>query len=136
MITTDRIREIQDRGFCVLSAHLPQCLVNDCRDAFWPVLLAHLKAHGHESNRGPDRHFLPMPFEPPCYAPEFLFDPDIVSIVRGVMDDRVVVDQWGCDVPGLQAEVALCRQRPNGHRAGRRSIITVMAGAPFAKMPE
>lgn len=99
MIRTDSIREIQDRGYCVLSAHLPQGLVNDCRDAFWPVLLAHLRAHGHEPNRGPDRHFLPMPFEPPCYAPEFFFDPDIVSIVHGVMDDRVVADQWGCDVP-------------------------------------
>jgi len=40
-----------------------------------------------------------MPFEPPCYAPEFFFDPGIVSVVRGVMDDRVVADQGGCDVP-------------------------------------
>jgi ectoine hydroxylase-related dioxygenase (phytanoyl-CoA dioxygenase family) len=40
-----------------------------------------------------------MPFEPPCYAPEFFFDPDVVSVVRGVMDDRTVADQWGCDVP-------------------------------------
>jgi hypothetical protein len=99
MITAQSIREIQDRGYCVLRAHLPHGVVADCRNAFWPVLLAHLKAHGHESNRGPQRHFLPMPFEPPCYAPEFFFDPGILSIVRGVMDDRVVADQWGCDVP-------------------------------------
>jgi ectoine hydroxylase-related dioxygenase (phytanoyl-CoA dioxygenase family) len=31
--------------------------------------------------------------------PEFFFDPDVLSIVRGLMDDRVVADQWGCDVP-------------------------------------
>jgi hypothetical protein len=98
MITTDSIREIRDRGYCVLRAHLPQCLVEDCRDALWPVLLAYVKAHGHEPNRGPHRHFLPMPFEPPCYAPEFFFDPGILNIVRGVMGDRVVADQWGCDV--------------------------------------
>jgi len=39
-----------------------------------------------------------MPFEPPCFAPEFFFDAGILGIVRGVMDDRVVADQWGCDV--------------------------------------
>ena len=98
MITPNRIREIQDKGYCILSKHFPQCLIDDCRDAFWPVLLAHLKTHGHEPNRGPNRYFLPMPFEPPCYAPEFFLDPGVLSIVRGVMDDRVVADQWGCDV--------------------------------------
>ena len=60
MITTDSIREIQDKGYCVLSAHLPLRVIDDCRDSFWPVLLAHLKAHGHEPNRGSHRHFLPM----------------------------------------------------------------------------
>lgn len=40
-----------------------------------------------------------MPFEPPCFTPEFFFDDDVLSIVRGVMDERVVADQWGCDVP-------------------------------------
>lgn len=39
-----------------------------------------------------------MPFEPPCFAPEFFFDPEILSLVRGLMDERVVADQWGCDV--------------------------------------
>ena len=27
------------------------------------------------------------------------FDNEVLSIVRGVMDDTVVADQWGCDVP-------------------------------------
>jgi hypothetical protein len=99
MIRTDSIREIQDRGYCVLSAHLPHDPINECREAFWPALLAHLKAHSNEPNRGPGRHFLPMPFELPCYASEFFFDPDIVSIVRSLMDDHVVADQLGCDVP-------------------------------------
>jgi hypothetical protein len=99
IIRTDSIREIQDRGYCVLSSHLPHGPIDDCREAFWPVLLRHLNAHSHEPNRGPGRHFLPMPFEPPCYASEFFFDPDVLSIVRGLMDERVVADHWGCDVP-------------------------------------
>jgi ectoine hydroxylase-related dioxygenase (phytanoyl-CoA dioxygenase family) len=40
-----------------------------------------------------------MPFEPPCFAPEFFFDTEVLNIVRGAMDDRIVADQWGCDVP-------------------------------------
>ena len=40
-----------------------------------------------------------MPFIPPCFVPAFFFDPKVLGIVRALMDDRVVADQWGCDVP-------------------------------------
>jgi hypothetical protein len=99
MNTTDKIAELQDRGFCVLRAHFPRSLIDACREAFWPVLLEYLKSHREGPNRGPHRHFLPMPFTPPCFAPEFFFDAGVLSIVRGAMDDRVVADQWGCDAP-------------------------------------
>jgi hypothetical protein len=94
----DKIIEIQDRGYCILNEHFASPLIDACRDAFWPSLMAYLKIHGNEPNRGPHRSFLPMPFEPPCFAPEFFFDPDVLNIVRGLMGDRVVADQWGCDV--------------------------------------
>jgi ectoine hydroxylase-related dioxygenase (phytanoyl-CoA dioxygenase family) len=49
-----------------------------------------------------------MPFEPSCFAPEFFFDPDVLAIVRGVLDERAVADQWGCDVPlrGSENQIA------------------------------
>jgi ectoine hydroxylase-related dioxygenase (phytanoyl-CoA dioxygenase family) len=94
-----RICELQERGFCLLRGHLAESVVDACRAKFWPVLLDYLKRHGDEPNRGPHRHFLPMPFDPPCFAPEFFFDREVLSIVRSAMDDRVVADQWGCDVP-------------------------------------
>jgi phytanoyl-CoA dioxygenase PhyH len=97
--TKDKIAEIQDSGYCILRAHLARPVVEACRDAFWPVLLAYLQKHSHEPNRGPNRHFLAMPFEPPCFAPDFFFDTEVLNIVRGLMDERVVADQWGCDVP-------------------------------------
>ncbi|MCA1604793.1 MAG: phytanoyl-CoA dioxygenase family protein [Acidobacteria bacterium] len=99
MIIRQKITELHDRGFCVLRARFPKPLVDACREAFWPTLLDYLDTHYDSPNRGPNRHFLPMPFEPPCYAPEFFFDTSVLSIVRGVMDGRVVADQWGCDVP-------------------------------------
>lgn len=99
MLTGNKVTELQEKGFCVLEAHLSSSLIHTCRQAFWPTLLAYLERHRDQPNRGPHRHFLPMPFEPPCFEPEFFFDPDILSIVRSVMDNRVVADQWGCDVP-------------------------------------
>jgi ectoine hydroxylase-related dioxygenase (phytanoyl-CoA dioxygenase family) len=93
------IATLREKGYCVLRAHLPPRLIDRCRDAFWPVLQTYLSAHGDKPNRGPQRHFLPMPFNSPCYAPEFFFDPDILSIVHGLLGDRIVADQWGCDVP-------------------------------------
>ena len=94
----NKIVEIQDRGYCTLRAHFDRPLIDACRDAFLPVLHAYHKTHGHEPNRGPHRHFLPMPFSPPCFAPDFFFDNEVLSIVRGVMGERIVADQWGCDV--------------------------------------
>ena len=94
----EKILEIQRNGYTVLGEHFARPTIEACRKAFWPVL-AYLKIHDGEPNRGPHRHFLPMPFEPPCFAPAFFFDTEVLSIVHGVMDDRVVADQWGCDVP-------------------------------------
>lgn len=99
MSIEDKIAEVQDKGFCVLKGHFARSLVGDCRDAFWPVLSDYLARNHDQPNRGPHRHFLAMPFEPPCFSPEFFFDAQVLSIVRGVMDERVVADQWGCDVP-------------------------------------
>jgi hypothetical protein len=99
MDTRDKIAELQENGFCVLRAHFPKQLIDACREAFWPILRDYLESHVEKPNRGPRRHFLPMPFEPPCFTPELFFDPGVLSIVHGVMDERVVADQWGCDVP-------------------------------------
>lgn len=75
---------------------------------FLPVLSKYIDANGDKPNRGPYRHFLAMPFHPRCFAPEFFFDADILSIVCGAMDKSVVADQWGCDTPlwGSQYQVA------------------------------
>lgn len=108
------IREIHEHGYSVLRGHFPSRLVEECRDAFWPRLLAHLGSDV-APNRGPHRYFLPMPLDRPCLAPEFLFDPLVLGIVRGLMDERVVADQWGCDVPVRGSEyqdVHVDYQRP------------------------
>jgi hypothetical protein len=94
----DEIAGFREQGFCILRNHFAPTRIEACRQAFWPRLLAYLNSD-HESNRGPHRHFIAMPFEPPIFAPQFFFDDDVLRVVRGLMDDQVVADQWGCDVP-------------------------------------
>jgi hypothetical protein len=94
----DKLRDVQENGYCVLRQHFTRRLIDACRNAFWPRLLRYLEVHDNEPNRGAYRHFVPMAFEPPCFAPQFFFDEGVLSIVRGLMDDRVIADQWGCDV--------------------------------------
>jgi hypothetical protein len=95
----DEIATLREMGFCVLRKHFPAPLIDACREALWPHLLDYLKTQVATPNRGPHRHFMPMPFESPCFRPEFFFDTGILNIAHGVMDDRIAADQWGCDVP-------------------------------------
>lgn len=108
------IREVRDHGYCVLHHHQAAAVVHSCREGLWPHLLVHL-ASGQPPNRGPGRYFLAMPFELPCFAPELLFDPAVLDVVRSLMDDSIVADQWGCDVPvrgSLFQDVHIDYQRP------------------------
>jgi hypothetical protein len=115
MNVADKIAELSDKGFCVLGARIPTPLIDAAREAFWPVLLSYLEEHRERPNRGPHRHFLPMPFDPPCFTPEFFFDAGVMGVIRGAMDERIVADQWGCDVPlrgSENQEVHADYQRP------------------------
>jgi ectoine hydroxylase-related dioxygenase (phytanoyl-CoA dioxygenase family) len=115
MTAEENIAELQQHGFCILRDHFSHRLIHDCRQAFLPVLSQYLTANTGRANRGTHRHFLAMPFNPPCFAPEFFFDSEILTIVRRVMDERVVADQWGCDVPVLGSDtqnIHVVYQRP------------------------
>jgi hypothetical protein len=91
--------ELQDRGFCVLRKQFPAAAIGACRGAFLPRLTDYLGENAAMANRGPGRFFLPMPFEPPCFQPAFFFDDGILSLMREGLGERIVADQWGCDVP-------------------------------------
>jgi hypothetical protein len=98
-MTNDPVLEIQENGYCVLRHHFSHDLISACKNGFWTILRDYLEANREAPNRGPHRHFLPMPFIPPCFAPELFFDKEVLRIARAVMDDRIVADQWGCDTP-------------------------------------
>ena len=105
--------EFQEKGYCILPKLFKHPLIDACRNFFWPILSERLKEQ--DTNRGTNRYFLPMPFESPCFAPEFFFNSKILEIVRTLLGDRIVADQWGCDVPVLGSEyqkVHVDYQRP------------------------
>jgi hypothetical protein len=138
VIAKQKLLELEENGYCILKAHLPTGVIEACKEAFWPVLLRYLNDHGGEPNRGPHRHFLAMPFNRPCFALEFFFDPDILAIVRSVMDQRVVADQWGCDVPvrGSQyQDVHVDYRRPLFEEAPDLSLPPYMLVVSFGLVP-
>jgi ectoine hydroxylase-related dioxygenase (phytanoyl-CoA dioxygenase family) len=115
MLTEERIVEVQEKGFCVLKGHFDRSLIEACREDLWPILADYLRRHQDQPNRGSHRHFLPMPFAASCFAPEFFFDVEVLRIVQGMMGERVVADQYGCDVvvPGSTYQgVHVDYQRP------------------------
>ncbi len=122
----------------MLRARLPLHLIHSCRDAFWPILTEYLGIYHAQPNRGPNRHFLPMPFDKPCFRPEFFFDAEIMNVVRGLMDDRVVADQWGCDVPLRGSEYQEFHadyQRPLFPELPDLQLPTYMAVVSFGLVP-
>jgi len=133
--TNDPLVEMQENGYCVLKHHFSQDLISACREGFWPILLDYLDTHSGAPNRGPHRHFLPMPFTPPCFAPEFFFDAEVLRIVRAAMDDRVVADQWGCDAP-VRGSAHQCPhadyQRPLFYEQPDLALPTYMLVVSFA----
>ncbi len=133
-----KLLELQENGFCVLRAHLPKDVIDACRDAFWPILLGYLRNHSDKPNRGPHRHFLPMPFDPPCFSPAFFFDTEVLGIVRSILGPRVVADQWGCDVPLRGSEYQnfhIDYQRPLFEEVPGLSLPAYMLIVSFGLVP-
>jgi len=111
----DKTDELESQGFCVLKAQFDSSLIADCCVAFLPILNSYLANNRHLPNRGANRHFLPMPFDKPCFQSEFFFDNDVLSILKKMLGERIVADQWGCDVPLLGSDyqaVHVDYQRP------------------------
>jgi ectoine hydroxylase-related dioxygenase (phytanoyl-CoA dioxygenase family) len=104
MKTEDNIAELECEGFCVIEGAFPRSLIDASREAFWPILTSYIDANRDSPNRGPHRHFLPVPFQFPIFANEFFFNPTILEIVQSTLHESAVADQWGCDAPILGSQ--------------------------------
>lgn len=95
----EKATEILEDGFCILRDHYPRKAVTDCFDAFLPTLLEFVEANRENPNRGPERHYITLPFKPPLYNQKFFFDETVLAIVKAVLGEKVLIDQFASDTP-------------------------------------
>lgn len=91
-------------GFCILRNHFPVDALISVLDAFTPTLLEYEQANRNKPNRGPNRHYISLPFEPPYFDTRFFFDDTALSIIREILNDEIRIDQYASDTPFLGSE--------------------------------
>ena len=93
------MQQILEDGYCILRGHFPVEAVDACREAFAPISEAYLAEHADNSNRGPNRHYIPLPFLHPLYNPSFFDDDTVFAITSGILGEDMVIDQFASDTP-------------------------------------
>lgn len=97
-------QEIQTDGFCILRDLLPVTVIDECARAFASILEAHMDEIREKPNRGPNRHFIKPPFEPPFSDPVLYENETILSIVDQLLGDDAAIGSYATDTP-LQGSV-------------------------------
>ncbi len=112
----EKKEELELKGFCVLNDVLSGDQVDRLRAGFWQTLIDYIEENAQFSNRGPNRHFMAMPFDLSTFTPDFFFNPTILEMIKLVLGERIVIDQWGCDtaVSGSESKTSL-RLTTSGH---------------------
>ncbi len=93
------IQQILNDGHCILRGHFPVDAVEACKEAFEPIASAYLAERADNPNRGPNRHYIPLPFRPPFYNPLFFDDDTVFAIASGILGEEMVIDQFASDTP-------------------------------------
>ena len=93
------VNQILADGYCLLRGHFPVDAVEACRQAFNPIADDYLAEHADNPNRGPHRHYIPLPFRPPLYNPAFFNDDTILAIASGILGEDLVLNNFASDTP-------------------------------------
>jgi len=94
-----QVEGIHREGFCILPQHLPQELMEECNQAFLPIVRQFHAEHADNPNRGPCRHYIPLKLEPPFYDRRIFDDDAIVAILQVVLGEDMSMDQYASDTP-------------------------------------
>lgn len=97
-------RSALEDGFCVLREHFSRAKLDTWREAFRPLLDAHVAREGHLFNRGPARYYVTLPFTEPFADPAIFEDEDVLAIVRGLVGEDAVMPQLATDTPLLGSD--------------------------------
>jgi len=91
-----RVRRI---GYTVLERQLPVDAVATIAVAFEPIYQDHLEEIRTKPNRGPMRHYIQLPFEPPFYQNSIHGNDGIIAVVRRLIGDDADMVQFATDTP-------------------------------------
>ena len=94
-----KVREVREIGYTILPGHLPRTLMEECNNAFAPILSKHMDEIDNHPNRGPRRHYISLPLVPPFYDPRIFADETIVAIVAGLLGEDMAIAQYATDTP-------------------------------------
>jgi hypothetical protein len=95
----EEAERIRTEGFCILRDHFPGDKIATLHKGFGPRLEAYERANRDKPNRGPNRHYIPLPFEPPFFDTRYFFDETALRIIRQILGDEVQIDQYASDTP-------------------------------------
>ena len=95
----EKTEEILVEGFCILRNRFPKPAIEACNEAFASILRDYVAEHADNPNRGPCRHYITLPFEPPLYNPCFFNDDTVIAIASQVLGEDFAIDQYASDTP-------------------------------------
>src|SRR5688572_28771273 len=90
---------VLEQGFCILRGQFPAAVIREFREAFAPLLREYAAANADGPNRGPARHYIPLPLRPPFSDRRVLFDPDVLAISRKLLGQDMTFAQYATDTP-------------------------------------
>jgi hypothetical protein len=98
------VQKVLEEGYCILPDHFSKDTLKRWREAFAPLLDAHIKKEGHLQNRGAGRFYVTLPFAPPFAEPSIYEDEDVLAVVSGLVGEDAVMVQLATDTPLLDSE--------------------------------
>src|SRR5262245_26943646 len=91
--------DVLEQGFCILRGHLPVDVIERCRVAFAPLLESFAAEIAKRPNRGPNRHYIPLPLREPFSDSRLLFDETILAIAEKLVGRDMKLAQYATDTP-------------------------------------
>jgi hypothetical protein len=91
--------EVRRESFCVLRGHFDADLVAAWREAFAPLLEAHIAREGHKLNRGAARYYVTLPFREPFADPRVYEDEDVLGVCARLVGADMQLHQLATDTP-------------------------------------
>jgi hypothetical protein len=91
-------------GYCVLRDHFSKTTLEVWREAFTPLLRAHIEREGHLLNRGSERYYVTLPFAEPFADPMIYEDDDVLAIIERLVGEDAVMPQLATDTPLLGSD--------------------------------